>query len=99
MIEETTEILSPAECAARIAEICGTKLEPETAAELWPKISQHKWLLSEKLSRDVGLRVACIDFLENMDQAQAEYLAFEQAGLLDEMGARAISKELWETIS
>jgi len=26
--------------------------------------------MSEKLGRDVGLRVACIDFLENIEQAE-----------------------------
>jgi len=97
--DELTEALSPEACAGKILEICGTKLEPETAAALWPRILQHKWLLSEKLARDVGLRVACIDFLENMDQALAEYLAYEREDILDEMGARAISKEFWETIS
>src|SRR5271157_3413724 len=99
MTEELMENLSSELCAAKIMEASGTKLDPETAAELWPKILQHKWLLSEKLSRDVGLRVAAIDFLENMDQALAEYLAYEREDILDEMGARAISKELWETIS
>lgn len=99
MTDELTEALSPEMCANTIFEICGSKFDPEAAADLWPKILQHKWLLSEKLARDVGLRVACIDFLENTDQALAEYLAYEREDILDEMGARAISKELWETIS
>ncbi len=99
MAEELTQTLFPEQCAGKIFEISGTKLDPDTAADLWPKILQHKWLLSEKLARDVGLKVACIDFLENIDQALAEYLAYEREDTLDEMGARALSKELWETIS
>ncbi|MCX5892169.1 MAG: AAA family ATPase [Deltaproteobacteria bacterium] len=99
MSEELTETLSPAECAAKIMEISGTKLEPDTAAEVWPKILQHKWLLSEKLSRDVGLRVAAIDFLENMEQARVEYLAYQGRDLLNEMGAQTIRKGMWDTIS
>ena len=74
-------------------------MEPEAAADLWPKILQHKWLMSEKLPRDVGLRVACIDFLENMEQARKEYLAYQQQNLLKEMGALTIGKEIWDTIA
>ncbi len=99
MSEELNKNMTPVMCANTILEICGSKFDPEVAVDLWPKILQHKWLLSEKLARDVGLRVACIDFLENMDLALAEYLAYEREDILDEMGARAISKELWETIS
>jgi SpoVK/Ycf46/Vps4 family AAA+-type ATPase len=99
MTEEAKEALSPEACAATIFEACGTKLETETAAELWPKILQHKWLLSEKLGRDVGLRVACIDFLENMEQAREEYLAYQRRDILGEMGAQTIRKVIWDTIS
>jgi transitional endoplasmic reticulum ATPase len=99
MTEDLTETLSPELCASKIFEISGTKFDPDPAADLWPKILQHKWLMSEKLGRDVGLRVACIDFLENMEQAREEYLAYERRNILNEMGAQTISKELWDTIS
>lgn len=42
---------------------------PLTAAEartLWPRVLEHKWYVSERLGRDVGLRVAAIDYLENV---------------------------------
>jgi len=40
---------------------------PESAARtVWPRILEHKWYLSERLGRDVGLRVAAIDYLENI---------------------------------
>ena len=67
------ETPSPEECASAIFEISGIKFDPDIAADIWPKILQHKWLMSEKLGRDVGLRTACIDFLENTDQALKEY--------------------------
>ena len=60
------EDLLPEECARKILEMSGVKFEPEIAADLWAKILQHKWLLSEKVGRDVGFRTACIDFLENI---------------------------------
>jgi transitional endoplasmic reticulum ATPase len=99
MTEELAETLAPELCAGKIFEASGTKLDADTAADLWPKILQHKWLLSEILARDVGLRVACIDFLENMEQAREEYLAYKGRDLLNEMGAQTTSKELWDTIS
>jgi transitional endoplasmic reticulum ATPase len=97
--QELPDIPSPELCASTIFEISGNRLEPETAAELWPRILQHKWLMSEKLARDVGLKVASIDFLENMELAREEYLAYQQRDLLQEMGGQTISQQLWDTIS
>ena len=93
------ETPSPQECSSTIFEISGTKFDPDIAADLWPKVLQHKWLLSEKLGRDVGLRTACIDFLENMDQAIKEYMDYKRKDILAEMGAQIISREIWDTIS
>jgi transitional endoplasmic reticulum ATPase len=99
MNENARETPSPEVCASKIFEISGTKVESDMAADLWPKILQHKWLLSEKLNRDVGLRTACIDFLENMEQALKEYMAYKRKDILAEMGAQTINREIWETIS
>jgi hypothetical protein len=32
----------------------------------WRAILDHKWYLSERLGRDVGLRVALVDYFENI---------------------------------
>jgi transitional endoplasmic reticulum ATPase len=89
----------PEVCASTIFEISGVRFDPDIAVDLWPKILQHKWLMSEKLCRDVGLRTACIDFIENMEQALKEYMDYKRKDILTEMGARAIGREIWETIS
>lgn len=89
----------PEHCAATIYELCGVKFEPEVASSLWSEIEQHKWLLSEKVGRDVGLRTACIDYIENIEQAHQEYLNHTQRSLLQELGARVISGDLWDSIS
>lgn len=89
----------PEVCSSMIFEISGAKLEPASAADLWPKILQHKWLMSEKLHRDVGLRTACIDFLENMEQALTEYLDYKRKDILADMGAQRLGREIWDTIS
>ncbi len=90
---------SPEECASKIFEVSGAKFEPDIASDLWPKILKHKWLMSEKLHRDVGLRTACTDFLENIEQAVNEYVDYKRKDILVEMGAQIISREVWDTIS
>jgi len=97
--ENNIDTLSPEACAGKMFELSGSKFAPDVAAELWPKILQHKWLMSEKLGRDVGLRTACIDFVENIDQAHKEFMAYKQPDLLAEMGAQTVSREIWDTIS
>lgn len=91
--------MSPDLCAGKIFEISGEKFAPETAVDLWPRILKHKWLLSEKLGRDVGLRTACIDYIDNMEQAHKEFMAYQRRDILAEMGAQTISRDVWDTIS
>jgi len=99
MNETIQETPSPQVCAAKIFEISGAQLDPDVAAGLWPKILQHKWLMSEKHGRDVGLRTACIDFVEHSEQAIKEYADYGRRDVLVEMGAQAIGREIWDTIS
>lgn len=99
MYEDNQEIPLPEVCTSKIFEISGAKFEPDIAAELWQKILKHKWLMSEKLGRDVGLRTACIDFIENIEQADKEFLAYSRNNVLSEMGAQTISREVWDTIA
>lgn len=40
-------------------------LSKREAKYLWTRIVNHKWNVSERLKRDVGLRVAAIDYFEN----------------------------------
>ena len=99
-MEETTPVtLSPEECRKQIIELSGVEFEPSVAAELWPLVLQHKWLLSEKVQRDVGVRTACIDFLENIEQASGEYETHRQGSILRELGAQVMSRDMWDTIS
>ncbi len=99
MNKAVLETPSPEECASTVFEISGTKFDPDIAADLWSKILQHKWLMSEKLGRDVGVRIACIDFLENMEQALKEYMDYKRKDILTELGAQIVSREIWDTIS
>ena len=90
---------SPEESTNQIFELSGAKFEPDVAIDLWPKIMKHKWLLSEKLGRDVGLRIACIDFLENTEQALVEYMIYKRMDILSDMGAQTVNRDMWDSIS
>lgn len=90
-------IPDPEECAALISNISGHKFEPEAASDLWIKILEHKWFLSEKLGRDVGVKVAALDFIENTGAVRGE-LEEEHVRLLKHLGAKMVDREVWDTI-
>lgn len=49
-----------------LRELAGVRLGRDEAASEWPRVLEHKWLISERLGRDVGLRVAAVDYFENV---------------------------------
>jgi hypothetical protein len=53
----------------RLKNYTGKNFGKEEASYLWGRILDHKWLISEKLKRNVGFRVASIDYLDNFHNA------------------------------
>ncbi len=98
-MEIVANIPSPEECASHILDYTGHIVEPEAAGELWLKILQHKWFLSEKLGRDVGIKVACLDFIENTQSNQRDLRQEEIARILRELGGTLVDRSIWDTIS
>lgn len=47
--------------------LAGVKVSAATAEAVWSRVLDHKWYLSERLGRDVGLRVAAVDYFENIE--------------------------------
>jgi hypothetical protein len=47
--------------------LAGVSVSLAEARLVWPRILDHKWYVSERLGRDVGLRVAAIDYFENIE--------------------------------
>ena len=90
---------TPEETAARIFEISRHKIDPELAPDLWSKILQHKWVLSEKIGRDIGIKVACIDFIENIDSVDVTLHDAQKINQLNRMGAQLLDPLAWDTIS
>jgi len=58
-----------------IKNLTGLRLTEQHAREVWSAIMEHKWYLGERLNRDVGLRTAAVDYLENI----ASPVRFERA--------------------
>ena len=93
------EISSPEEYAAQIFENSCHKIDPELATDLWSKILHHKWVLSEKIGRDVGIKIACIDFIENISSDVNTLHDAQKINQLNRMGAQILDKSVWDTIS
>ena len=80
-------------------ELCGHQVSPEAVAELFPKILNHKWLLSQKLNREVDLKVAALDFMENFEPGNQKRRDANYNQLLNGLEARRIDRSVWETIA
>ncbi len=93
------EMAAPEDFAARIFEISGHRIDPEMSVDIWVRIQQHKWVLSEKIGRDVGINVAALDFLENIHAADHALHDDRQVQLLKRMGAQILERSAWTTIS
>ncbi|MBK6313042.1 MAG: DUF4032 domain-containing protein [Blastocatellia bacterium] len=50
-----------------LRELAGVEVAADEARDLWPRLLDHKWFMSERMGRDVGLRVAAIDFFEHVE--------------------------------
>lgn len=49
-----------------LRELAGVRLTLTEARAEWPRVLEHKWFVSERMGRDIGLRVAAIDYFENV---------------------------------
>ena len=50
----------------KLTPVAGLRLSPLEAQEVWPQVLEHKWYMSERLGRDVGLKAAALDYFENI---------------------------------
>jgi SpoVK/Ycf46/Vps4 family AAA+-type ATPase len=93
------EMAEPEEFATHIYEISGHRVDPKLSVDIWARIQQHKWVLSEKIGRDVGIKVAALDFIENIYAADDASHGARQVKFLKKMGAQILERSAWDTIS
>lgn len=55
-----------------LRELTGKDFDKEEARIVLEKVFDHKWYVGEKLQRDIGLRVAAVDFVENFYEPAVE---------------------------
>lgn len=61
---------------AGVARLLGVLGVPAAFAhENWAGVLEHKWYLSERIGRDVGLQVAVVDYFENVRQFRGRHTA------------------------
>jgi Domain of unknown function (DUF4032) len=63
-----------------LRELAGVRLGPAEAASEWGRVLEHKWFVSERLGRDIGLRVAAVDYFENIHPAPRRARAHAHSG-------------------
>ena len=62
---EKTLNLKPSLEQKFLLEYTGKNFPAKEAEKLWLKVIDHKWYVSERLNRDIGLRVAAVDYIGN----------------------------------
>ena len=62
-----------------LQEFTGNQFSRNEAEIIWANIINHKWNISEELGRDIGFRVAAIDFIENFHQPNQEVKKAEKS--------------------
>lgn len=55
-----------------LKKLTGKSLSEKEAGKVWSGVQDHKWYVSERLGRDVGFRVAAVDFIENVYRAKTD---------------------------
>lgn len=65
-VVEATLAAGAAEEQKALRELAGVRLSAGEARTEWARVLEHKWFVSERLGRDVGLRVAALDYFENV---------------------------------
>lgn len=65
-LDYVIENLADVDERALLARAAGRRLSRSEASVAWPAVIKHKYLLSERLGRDVGLRVAAVDYFDNV---------------------------------
>ncbi len=92
MTEETLESISQRAQMLRTQQasqpVSAVRLSRREVRQNWAGITEHKWLLSERIGRDVGSEVAALDYAENIlrlaepNAHRRKKTAVERAGMV-----------------
>ncbi|HEX8138113.1 MAG TPA: DUF4032 domain-containing protein [Pyrinomonadaceae bacterium] len=91
-----------AEARRTLREMAGVRLSAREAREVMPSIQNHKWYISERVGRDVGLRVAAIDYFDNIykpraaERAGSGTLTQKLKNVAKDLGALYLAHQSWK---
>lgn len=77
----------------------GRQIDPAAAEALFHEIEKHKHRLSAKLNRDVGMKVAAMDYMENAAIHKAAGPDPDGQPQINGLDARRIDRSIWDTIA
>ena len=63
-----------------------TEFTKEEAKYIWERVIDHKWYVGERLQRDIGLRVAAVDYVENFYDSSIFRKNSKQNGFFNRLG-------------
>lgn len=72
-VVEETRRSQPTREQILLRKYLGRRFSKHYASIIWSRIEDHKWYVSERLARDVGFRVAAVDFFENIYDESAVF--------------------------
>ena len=77
----------PSREQAILRKLTGENFTREEADFIWERVIDHKWYIGERLKRDVGERVAAVDYVENFyESANFFNNKKNQSGVLRRIG-------------
>lgn len=79
--------------AAKIRQLARIEVDERQAESLWQSVARHRRLLHNKLGRDVGQRVALLDYMVNLQPAHGELHLIEKTAL-DSIEHQAVTDSL-----
>lgn len=64
----------------------GAEFTREEAEYIWERVIDHKWYVGERLQRDIGLRVAAVDYVENFYDSTLFRKTSSRGGFFNRLG-------------
>lgn len=73
--------------------LTGLYIKERESRQMWSSILEHKYLMSEKLGRNIGIRVAALDYFMNIDK-RLKFVTFVDINKLKKISTGAVYDSL-----
>ncbi len=76
----------PSVAQRTLKKLVGEDYTKSEAERIWERVNDHKWYVGERLQRDIGLRAAAVDYVENFYDPSSFRRHDRQNGFFDRLG-------------